>query len=162
MNSISESKDMCTEANIQLSLVGFMVLNTTFNNISVISWRSVILVGETTDLPQVTDILYHIALSRIRTWGNNLINHGNQVRRTLRRLWGINLYGKYMNTAALISKQICISMATSIWPIMEFFSHNLLNRKIPSSELLHFNYITCMDNQLLWYFCICECEIIDP
>jgi hypothetical protein len=28
-------------------LVGFMVFNATFNNISVISWRSVLLVGET-------------------------------------------------------------------------------------------------------------------
>jgi hypothetical protein len=49
---------------------GFMVFNATFNNISVISWRSVLLVKETggpektTDLhvPQVTDKLYHIML----------------------------------------------------------------------------------------------------
>ena len=39
-----------------------MVFNATFNNISVISWRSVLLVeetevpGKTTDLPQVTDL----------------------------------------------------------------------------------------------------------
>jgi hypothetical protein len=38
-----------------------MVFDATFNNISVISWRSILLVeeteipGETTDLPQVTD-----------------------------------------------------------------------------------------------------------
>jgi hypothetical protein len=44
------------------------VFNTTFNNISVISWWSVLLVeetggpGETTDLSQVTDKLYHIML----------------------------------------------------------------------------------------------------
>jgi hypothetical protein len=42
-----------------------MLLNATFNNISVISWLSVILVEETgvlgknTNLPQVTDKLYH-------------------------------------------------------------------------------------------------------
>jgi hypothetical protein len=42
------------------------VFNTTFKNISVISWRSVLLVEEseylekTTDLPQVTDKLYRI------------------------------------------------------------------------------------------------------
>ena len=42
--------------------VGFMRLNATFNTISVISWRSVLLVEETrvpeeriTDLPQVTE-----------------------------------------------------------------------------------------------------------
>jgi hypothetical protein len=36
--------------------------NDTFNNISVMSWRSVLLVeetGEKTDFPQVTDKLYH-------------------------------------------------------------------------------------------------------
>jgi hypothetical protein len=43
-----------------------MVLNATFNNISAILWRSVLLVEETedpektTDMPQVTDKLYHM------------------------------------------------------------------------------------------------------
>jgi hypothetical protein len=47
-----------------------MVFNAIFNNISVISWRSVLLVEETgvpraktIDLLQVTDKLYHIMLS---------------------------------------------------------------------------------------------------
>ena len=42
-----------------------MVINATFNNISVIAWLSVLLVGypeKNTDLPQVTDKLYHIKL----------------------------------------------------------------------------------------------------
>jgi hypothetical protein len=52
-------------------LVGWlMVFNATFNNISVISWWSVLLVEETgvytekttADLSQVTDKLYHIKL----------------------------------------------------------------------------------------------------
>jgi hypothetical protein len=36
-----------------------MVFNATSNNISAISWWSVLLMGKTTNLPQVTDKLYH-------------------------------------------------------------------------------------------------------
>jgi len=52
-----------------MMIVCLMVFNATFNNISVIyTWRSVLLVektgepGETTDLLQVNDKLYHIML----------------------------------------------------------------------------------------------------
>ena len=66
-----------------------MVFNATFNNISDISWRSVVLVEETeypektTDLPQVTDNFFHIMLisstprlSGIRTHNDSCDRHG--------------------------------------------------------------------------------------
>jgi hypothetical protein len=48
--------------------MGIMVFNTTFNNMSVISGRSVLLVEKTTDLPQVTDksLSHNVVLSTPR------------------------------------------------------------------------------------------------
>jgi hypothetical protein len=46
-------------------MVRVMVLNANLNNISVISWLSVLLVENTINLSQVTDKLYHIILSRV-------------------------------------------------------------------------------------------------
>jgi hypothetical protein len=43
-------------------LIWFIVCDTTFSNISFMSWWSVLLVEKTTDLLQVTDELYHIIL----------------------------------------------------------------------------------------------------
>ena len=53
---------------IQVLGLWCMVFDSTFNNISFISWRSVLLVKETettTDLLQATDKLYHIMLYRV-------------------------------------------------------------------------------------------------
>ena len=56
-----------------------MMFNATINKISVISWRSVLLVKETAGLSQVTDKSYYIKLYQIHLAMNDVKTHSLMV-----------------------------------------------------------------------------------
>jgi hypothetical protein len=54
-----------------------MVLNSTFNNVSLISWQSILLVEKTTDK------LYHIMLYRVHLSGIKGLEHSKEEATTI-------------------------------------------------------------------------------
>jgi hypothetical protein len=71
-------------------MLGLWCFSATFNNISAISWRLVLLVEETeylekaTDLPQVTDKLYHNITIRQAIAGGEINQQQYQMRLELK------------------------------------------------------------------------------
>jgi len=63
---LTSSEQYCNSHDDSNFYIGYdIVFNATFNNIAVISLRSVFMVKKTTVLSQITDTLYHIMLYRV-------------------------------------------------------------------------------------------------
>jgi hypothetical protein len=110
-----------------------MVCNATFNNISVISWQSVLWVEKTIDLLQVTDKLHHIMLYQI-----HLIISSIQTLSFM----------MYNNT-------VISHVQYTLFFLRKSFHHDTHVYDIPVQEIKKMTY-SCQNNFLkrLWQMCV--------
>ena len=119
-----------------------MVFNTTFNNISAISWQSAL--EKTTDLPQVTDKLYHIMLYSL-PWavvepttsvviGTDCIGSCKSNYHTITATTSLKKLGEYY----LMTSDIFICMVSTTHIVEYIFLHPLAKTRM----LTYFIYTT--------------------